>query len=72
LVDLGLPGIGGLQLQQELDRRKIRLPVIMMTGRLDDAARDEATSAGAFGYLTKPFAPDALIDMIEHALAANL
>jgi two-component system response regulator HydG len=68
VTDLRMPGIDGMSLlQSSLDLDPGR-PVIMMTGygTIDTAV--EATSRGAYHYLTKPFRLDALVRVVEQAL----
>lgn len=64
VTDLHMPGMTGVQLQQELARRGWRRPVIVVTAYPTDAARDQALAAGAVAFLTKPVDPDALLEAI--------
>jgi len=71
LLDIALPGIDGFEvlarLKSEDDTRDI--PVIMVTGRTDSSDRKRCAELGAEGYLTKPFAPTALLSMIKDRLS---
>jgi two-component system, OmpR family, response regulator TctD len=55
LVDLGLPGISGLDLIRDIRRRKMPLPILILTARSDLKSRVEGLNVGADDYLTKPF-----------------
>ncbi|WDY57927.1 response regulator transcription factor [Pseudomonas sp. PSKL.D1] len=69
LLDLKMPGLTGLDVQRELRRRGWRLPVICMSAHWDDGAVAAAMGNGAVGCLGKPFAEEALLKVIEEALA---
>ena len=66
--DIRLPGRDGLALFEEIHRTRAMLPVILLTahGTIPDAV--EATSRGVFGYLTKPFDSQVLLEKIDQAL----
>ncbi|MFN4325196.1 MAG: sigma 54-interacting transcriptional regulator [Azonexus sp.] len=66
--DIRLPGQDGLGLFEEIHRTRPTLPVILLTahGNIPDAV--EATSRGVFGYLTKPFDSQILLEKIDRAL----
>lgn len=68
ITDLQMPGLGGLQLQKELRSRGYRRPVIVVSGHSDEESRARALSAGAVGFLRKPFDTQALIDCLEAAI----
>jgi FixJ family two-component response regulator len=67
VTDLHMPGMSGLDLQKELTCRHWPQPLIVMTAYPTEAARQQALSAGAKGFLTKPVDPDALLEAIKHA-----
>jgi FixJ family two-component response regulator len=74
VVDVRMPGMSGLQLQQELNMRGAMIPVIFITGHGDISMAVEAMQHGAFDFLPKPFADQDLIDRVQRALkkdAAN-
>jgi FixJ family two-component response regulator len=71
LLDIRLPGISGLDLQDELVRAGVHLPVIFMTGHGEIPESVRAIKAGASDFLTKPFRPQALLDAIEQAIALD-
>ncbi len=68
IVDVHMPGMSGLELQQALLDDDLRVPVIVITGRQDPGARIAARRAGAVGFFHKPFDDQALIDAIEFAI----
>ncbi|BBK32702.1 LuxR family two component transcriptional regulator [Stella humosa] len=70
LLDIRMPEMSGLELQQELRRRRILLPVIVMTGHGDVAVAVQAMKAGAVDFVEKPFDEDQLLGLVEAALAA--
>jgi two-component system, LuxR family, response regulator FixJ len=55
VLDLGLPGMSGLELQQQLATAEWKLPIVIVTARDNDADRDSALRMGALAYLRKPF-----------------
>lgn len=67
LIDIHMPGMSGLQLQQRLKETGIPVPVIFITAFDDDQARVQASRAGAAGYFRKPFDDQALLDAIYFA-----
>lgn len=68
LLDLKMPGRDGLDVQQELLRRGVALPVVIMTAHGDVATVRAALKAGAFDFLEKPVDPDVLIDVVRSVL----
>jgi DNA-binding response OmpR family regulator len=56
LLDLGLPDIDGLEVLGMLRRRRVEVPVVVITARTDPRDRAVAAALGAEAYLTKPFA----------------
>jgi two-component system, LuxR family, response regulator FixJ len=69
VLDVRMPGISGLELQQQLNQRGATLPVIFITGHGDVPMAVEAMQQGAFGFLQKPFQDQELLDQIRRALA---
>lgn len=69
VTDVHMPGIDGTALQQRLLARGRTYPIVFVSGFLDDTVRDSVMAAGAFCYLGKPFAGDALVTCLERALA---
>lgn len=71
LLDIQMPGITGLELQQTLQNVGSILPIIFITGHGDIPMAVEAMKAGAFEFLQKPFSDNALLDCIRDALALD-
>jgi len=69
LVDVRMPQMTGLELQQELNKRSSPVPVIVITGHGDVPLAVKVMRAGAFDFLEKPFDDDVLLDSIQRALA---
>lgn len=69
LVDVRMPGMDGLKLQQELSLRHIRLPVVFMTGFADVPMAVRAMRAGAVDFVEKPCGLPQLREAIDRALA---
>ena len=68
VVDVRMPGLGGLDFQAELAKRKIDLPIIFITGHGDIPMTVKAIKAGAVEFLTKPFREQDLLDAVRIAL----
>ena len=68
VLDLCMPGISGLDLQRELKRRGVGLPVVMITGYGDVPTAVAALKGGAVNFLEKPFETHALLAAIDEAL----
>jgi FixJ family two-component response regulator len=67
VLDVRMPGLSGLELQQELNRRGEMLPIIFMTGHGDVPMAVTAVKNGAFHFLEKPFNDAQLLALIEQA-----
>jgi two-component system, LuxR family, response regulator FixJ len=68
LVDIRMPGMGGLEVQRELANRRIMLPVIVVTGHGDVSLAVRAMKAGATDFIEKPFTSQTIIACVERAL----
>jgi len=68
VLDVRMKGMGGLDLQEELRRRRIMVPVIIITGYADVPMAVRALQGGAVSFLTKPCKPENLWDTIQQAL----
>jgi len=71
IMDLHMPRMDGMQSFREIRDRAPHLPVILMTGSGTSRTAIEATKAGAFDYIRKPFAADYLLNSIRRALDMN-
>src|SRR5271156_4168285 len=68
ILDVRLPGISGLDLQHELKRGKVSIPIIFLTAHADVPMTVKAMKSGAVEFLTKPFREQDLLDVIHRAL----
>jgi FixJ family two-component response regulator len=68
VLDVRFPGESGLDLQRELARANIQIPIIFITGHGDIPMSVRAMKAGAVEFLTKPFRDQDLLDAIQQAL----
>ena len=71
LLDIKMPGMNGLELQESLRRQNISLPIVIMTAHGDVSTVRAALKSGAVDYLEKPVDPDALLAAIRSALDAD-
>jgi FixJ family two-component response regulator len=71
ILDVAMPGMTGLDLQQELRRRGQEIPVIFITAQKDEAIRNRALKQGAVKFLYKPFSDTALLEALNAAVPAN-
>lgn len=71
LLDLSMPGLNGLELQQALRTRGSLLPVIFLTGRAEIADSVRAMKGGAVEFLTKPVEDEKLLAAVREALATD-
>jgi len=69
VVDVRMPDIDGLELQQALVERGIDIPVIIMTGHGDIPMAVRALKAGASDFIEKPFADEVMLEAVHRALA---
>lgn len=68
LLDIRMPGMDGLEVQEALKSKGVTLPVIIMTGHGDVGLAVRAMKAGAIDFIEKPFEKAVLISAIEHGL----
>jgi FixJ family two-component response regulator len=71
ILDVRMPGMSGLELQTELNRRGAIIPVIFISGHGDIPMAVEAIQHGAFDFLSKPFSDQDLIDRVRRAIAVD-
>jgi two-component system response regulator FixJ len=69
ITDIKMKGLSGLELQQQLIERGIKIPAIFLTAFDSIESRQRAKQAGAAGYLQKPVDDQALLDTIKWALS---
>jgi FixJ family two-component response regulator len=68
ILDIAMPGMTGPELQLELKRRQIQIPIIFITAHGDEAVRRQLLERGAVECLLKPFDDDALLGALKVAL----
>lgn len=71
ILDVGLPGINGLDFQRQLRDAGLQIPIIFVTGHGDIPMSVKAIKSGAVEFLTKPLKRRALLDAIQQALARD-
>jgi FixJ family two-component response regulator len=71
LLDIRMPGMSGLELQQQLNLRGAVIPVIFMTGHGDIPMAVDDMQHGAFDFLQKPFRDQDLLDRVQRALTRD-
>ncbi len=72
ILDVSLPGINGLEFQQQMRRAGFQLPVIFVTAYGDIPMTVKAMKSGAMEFLTKPFGDQQLLDAVHQALARDV
>jgi two-component system, LuxR family, response regulator FixJ len=65
IVDINMPGYDGFELIKKMRDLHYNVPVIVITGYMDNRTKDQAIQIGAIGYLQKPFAEDSLMELID-------
>jgi len=71
ILDVRLPGISGLDLQHELKKGKISIPIIFLTAHADVPMSVKAMKSGAVEFLTKPFRQQDLLDAVQRSLTRD-
>src|SRR5271157_737974 len=71
LLDVNLPGVSGLDLQQELVKLGVQVPIIFLTGHGDIPMTVRAVKAGAANFLTKPFDDEELLNTVRKCLTSD-
>lgn len=71
VLDIRLPGLNGLDLQEQLAKSDVLLPVILMTGHGDVPMSVRGMKAGAVDFLTKPFRDQDMLDAVASAIARD-
>jgi FixJ family two-component response regulator len=67
ILDVAMPGMTGLELQQHLNAEGDRSPVVFLTANDDPPTRDMTLKSGALGFLSKPPHPNEIIELVELA-----
>lgn len=65
ILDMNLPGMSGLELQQRLNASRLEVPIIFMSAQADETTRLRALKAGAVGFLRKPFSIESLLAILH-------
>lgn len=71
VLDVRMPGISGLQLFKEMNRRRMSWPVLFITGHGDVPMAVEAMRDGAFDFVQKPFRENELLERVQQAIAQD-
>lgn len=71
LLDIRMPGMSGLQLQEQLNERGCQMPIIIISGHGDIPLAVRAMKSGAFDFITKPFHEQQLLDLVNAAIDQN-
>src|SRR5262249_40603390 len=71
ILDIGMPGMSGLDLHRHLTMHQVTTPVIFITARDDNELRAKALEGGAVAYLVKPFGDEALLNAVHTALGGG-
>jgi FixJ family two-component response regulator len=71
VLDVRMPGLTGLDLQEALSARKRPVAIVFISGASDIPSSVRAMKAGAVDFLTKPYSPDELLDAVRRAIARN-
>jgi FixJ family two-component response regulator len=65
ILDVNLPGMSGIELQQRLNSDPVRVPIIFISGGSDEPIRERALERGAAAFFKKPFSIDSLLGTIK-------
>ncbi|MGC8121051.1 response regulator transcription factor [Marinobacter sp. VGCF2001] len=68
ILDIRMPGLGGLNVQEELQKRSLDVPIIFVSGHADVPIVVRAFKSGAFDFIEKPFNEQLLLDSVQQAL----
>ncbi|MDX2503652.1 MAG: response regulator transcription factor [Gammaproteobacteria bacterium] len=71
IMDVRMPGMSGLEAQEEMNNRSIALPLIFITGHGDVPMAVRALKRGAFDFIEKPFNDQLLLDAVQRGLKQN-
>ena len=71
VIDVAMPGMTGPELQQELKRRGVDIPIVFITAHSDESSRRRLIEQGAVECLLKPFSDTALLEAVTAALSSK-
>jgi FixJ family two-component response regulator len=71
ILDVAMPGMCGPELQEELNRREIKIPIIFITGQRDETLGSRLIEQGAIACLIKPFSDAAMLEALNSALGVK-
>ena len=71
IADVQMPGLSGIDLRGRLIARGVKMPTIFITAFPEEGARARAMTAGAVGYLEKPFSEESLLRCLDSALGSS-
>jgi RNA polymerase sigma factor (sigma-70 family) len=71
ILDIRMPGMSGLELQEKLHQQGVNIPIIFITGHGDVPMAVQAMKQGALEFLQKPFREQDLVDLVNQALEKN-
>jgi FixJ family two-component response regulator len=71
IADVQMPGLSGIDLQRWLIDRGVQMPTIFITAFPEEGTRLRAVTAGAVGYLGKPFSEESLLKCLDKALGSS-
>ena len=72
ILDIRMPDMSGIELQEEMKRRGIDLPIIILTGHADIESAVKTLKMGAVDFLQKPVAPEVLFESINEAVKLSM
>lgn len=72
ILDIRMPGMSGIELQAEMKRRGIDLPIIILTGHADVESAIKTLKMGAVDFLQKPVVPETFFESVEEAVKLSL
>jgi FixJ family two-component response regulator len=72
VLDVRMPGLTGLELQEALADKNHRMPIVFITGHGDISMSVKAMKAGASDFITKPFDADSLLEAVQRALTKDI
>jgi FixJ family two-component response regulator len=68
VLDVRMPGMSGLELQERLIEQRVQIPIVMITAHAEVPMAVQAVKAGALDFLEKPYSPQTLLDRVQEAL----